>query len=97
MKALPIGSVVRGRDFKLLIIGYMMANVEDKVVTGYKAVKYPRGFAGMESLGILMLDEVQEVLFEGYRTDRETEFTEAIGVFAEESKELKGSDFDTFM
>lgn len=97
MKALPIGSVVKARGIKLLILGYQTFEQEDHIRMGYLAVKYPRGYAGRESLGILGFDEITEVLAEGRRTERETKYTEGLGRFADNCKELNVDEWELYV
>ena len=63
---LPLGSVVKARDLKLMILGDIDQAENGKMRTYYIAVQYPRGFATLASLGMIEPEEIQEVLFTGY-------------------------------
>ena len=99
MNVLPVGSVVRARDIKLMIAGYELFENKEKnqVRAGYIAVKYPRGYAGRESLGILGFDEIQEVLKEGLHTPGELRFTQGLGRFYHQAETLDGEKWNRFM
>lgn len=62
---LPIGSVVEAHNVKLCLLGARMVEKEGHLALAYVAVKYPRGFSGKESLGVVMAADIQNVLFEG--------------------------------
>lgn len=62
---LPIGSVIRAHNEKLFILGARMIEVEGKMSLAYLAVKYPRGYAGKESLGVVLNADIKEVIFRG--------------------------------
>lgn len=64
-RILPIGSVVRAHNVKLLLLGARMIEVEAKMTLAYLAVKYPGGYAGDESLGVVLSKDIEEVLFRG--------------------------------
>lgn len=97
MKVLPVGSVVRAGKNKLLIAGYQIFYEEQRVDMGYLAVKYPRGYAGKESLGILRFSEVEETLAEGLHTPGEKRYTEGLGRFWERAGELDPENWERFM
>lgn len=65
-RILPIGTVVEARGLKLILLGAILLEQDGKMVTGYHAVKYPRGFAGSESLGQLAASEITKVWAKGY-------------------------------
>lgn len=97
MKVLPVGSVVKARGIKLLIVGYQMFYRENRVNIGYLAAKYPRGYAGKESLGILQFTEIQDVLKEGLHTPEELRYTEGLRIFHEHAEGLDGEKWRLFM
>lgn len=61
----PIGSVVEAHNSKLCLLGARMVEREGHLALAYVAVKYPRGFSGKESLGVVLAAEIDKVLFEG--------------------------------
>lgn len=65
-RILPIGTVVEARGLKLLLLGAILMEQDGTMAPGYYAVKYPRGFAGEESLGQLAAAEITKVWAEGY-------------------------------
>lgn len=97
MNVLPVGSVVRARNMKLMIAGYELFEHKGQVCPGYIAVKYPRGYAGKESLGILHFDEIQEILKEGLHTPGELRFTQGLGRFYDQRKGLDWEKWNQFM
>lgn len=76
MEILPIGSIVRSGEEILIILGYSAYPGEEKLQSGYLVSKYPRGFAGIKSVGFLSYDKAKEVVFYGYKTDKQLEFGE---------------------
>ena len=64
-RILPIGSVVEAHDVKLCLLGARMVEKDGHLALAYVAVKYPRGFAGKESLGVVMAADIKKVLWEG--------------------------------
>ena len=62
---LPIGSVVKVREYKLCLLGARLEEREGKYVLAYCAVKHPRGFAGGDSVGLIPASAIEEVLFVG--------------------------------
>lgn len=68
-RILPIGTVVEARGFQLILLGAVLMERDGKMVLAYHAVKYPRGFAGEESLGQLAASEITKILAEGYEDE----------------------------
>ena len=64
-RMLPIGSVVEAHNVKLCLLGARMVEKDGRMALAYVAVKYPRGFAGKESLGVVLASDIKQVLFEG--------------------------------
>lgn len=69
---LPIGSVVRLKDLNqpIMIFGYLQQSaLKGDQVWDYVGIPYPQGNIDMSyQLGFMMTD-IEEVLFEGYRTE----------------------------
>ena len=76
MEVLPIGSIIRSGEENLIIVGYSAYPKAEKLQSGYLVCKYPRGFAGIKSVGFFSYDKVKEVVFYGYKTDNQLEFEE---------------------
>lgn len=96
MQVLPIGSVVQAKKEKLLITGYQLLEQKEELRLGYFAVKYPRGFAGIESVGVLQEEEIEGVLAEGYRCEKERKYTKGLSDFSENIKTIKASNWRMF-
>lgn len=69
---LPIGSVVtlKDLDFPVMIFGFLQKNgVQPDRYVDYIGVPYPVGNVGMEAQLGFQMDDITDVLFEGYRTE----------------------------
>ena len=62
---LPIGSVVEAHNEKLFLLGSRLVTTEGKMTLAYVAVKYPLGYSGKESVGVVLAEDIKSVLFEG--------------------------------
>ena len=62
---LPIGSVVEAGDVRLCLLGARMLEKEGCMTLAYCAVRHPRGYAGLESLGIVYAQDITRILFTG--------------------------------
>ena len=78
LQILPIGSVVKVRNYKLCLTGACMIEQEGKYVLAYNAVKHPRGFAGPKSMGTILSSAIEEVLFYGYEEQNGKKYREAL-------------------
>ncbi|MCI5700943.1 MAG: DUF4176 domain-containing protein [Lachnospiraceae bacterium] len=92
MKVLSIGSVVKAKGKKMLILGYKVFDENDKMLVGYYVTAFPRGYAGIESLGVILLEDVEEILAEGYVTSEEEQYAESLKAFAEQTQNVKASE-----
>lgn len=68
-KILHAGTVVEARGMKLLILGTSLVNEEGRAALRYRAVCYPRGFTGAESLRWLPPEAVTGICAEGYEDE----------------------------
>ncbi|MBQ1931288.1 MAG: DUF4176 domain-containing protein [Lachnospiraceae bacterium] len=75
---LPIGSVVEAHNVKLCLLGARMVEKDGHMALAYVAVKYPRGFAGKESLGVVLASDIKQVLFEGNEGKTGKKFNEGL-------------------
>ena len=69
---LPIGSVVtlKNLDFPVMIFGFLQKNgFQPERYVDYIGVPYPVGNVGMEAQLGFQMEDITEVLFEGYRTE----------------------------
>ena len=84
-KLLPLGSIVilEEGNQKLSIIGRGQLFDDDGTVGyfEYSSVLYPQGLLDVEEIYFFNHEDIEEVLFEGYRDEDEDEFLE---VYAEE-------------
>lgn len=86
---LPIGSVVKIKDLekKVMIFGYLQkCGVEHVKTVDYVGVPYPEGNIGpYAQIGFQRYD-IEEVIFEGYKTDEFLPWAERIVLYG--SKEV---------
>ena len=97
MKVLGIGTVVVRKGCKLLIIGYQLPNPGKKRNFGYFAVKYPRGEAGRESIGVLFPEEIEELCSEGYQTDEGRDYVSFLEILNESTKKIPEESWNKIM
>lgn len=79
MKVLPIGSVIKTHNTKILIASHFSKEVEGKMKYFYLGLPYPKGYCGKENMLAIPFEEEVEVLFEGYQNERGQRYTEALG------------------
>ncbi|MBQ4528365.1 MAG: DUF4176 domain-containing protein [Clostridia bacterium] len=63
---LPVGSVIRVDDTKLIILGNTTAPEDGKLTDFYLVAKYPLGYMGSKSVSAIKVDDDYKVEFEGY-------------------------------
>lgn len=74
-KLLPIGTIVKLKQpdtICMMIIGYYPIDEEAGQMYEYLTVLYPQGILSKESLFLMDLSEIKEVVFRGY-ADEESE------------------------
>lgn len=81
-KVFPIGSVVKCRNvkFPVVIIGRGQMTRKQNGETGYldySAVIYTTGFTNSDQLILFNHEDIEELLYEGYRDKNEDEFAES--------------------
>lgn len=67
---LPLGSIVSKNNIKYCILGYANIEKASKQILGYTVAPYPFGFLDKSLLGILDCEDVEEVIFVGYETEK---------------------------
>lgn len=80
-KLLPIGSIVllKGGVKKLMVIGLKPVKQEEPdVVYDYIAVMYPEGFLSAEHNFLFNHDDINDVVFTGYKNPEREAFIEFI-------------------
>lgn len=65
-RILPVGSVVEIQGKKVMLLGAALKEQDGRLVNGYYAVRYPRGFVTVESLGFAPTDAIERVCARGY-------------------------------
>lgn len=89
MRILPIGSVIKTGEVKLMIVGHFAKETENKNQYYYVALPYPIGYVDKDHVVTIKVEEELEVLHEGYQTERCETYTEQLSKVAELSpKEL---------
>lgn len=77
---LPIGSVVRLKkgDVLLMIVGRaQLFNQNSKIgYFDYSATLYPQGIDGSQEFVFFNIEDIDEVIFEGYRNSQEIDFAD---------------------
>ena len=68
-KTLPVGSVVKMKEYMALIVGVVIKETENNdLVKMYKIVPYPSGYNDGSSVRLIEASKVQAV-FEGYQSE----------------------------
>lgn len=86
-KILPIGSVVLIKNAvkKAMIIGYMqLGSRENNRLYDYVGVMYPSGSLGVETQFLFDHEDIQDIIFTGYKN---SEFDELINALEKEAAE----------
>ena len=86
MKALlPIGSVVLLKDAtkKLMIIGILQVDQNKHTLYDYLAVPYPEGFLGADTNFLFQHEDINDVIFTGYRNPEQDTFLKAMNLLYE--------------
>ncbi len=86
MKALlPIGSVVLLKDAtkKLMIIGILQVDQNKNTLYDYLAVPYPEGFLGADANFLFQHEDINDVIFTGYRNPEQDTFLKAMNLLYE--------------
>lgn len=75
-RILHTGTVVEAHSGKFLILGASLAEKDGKASVFYRAVGYPKGFAGAESLGWLSPEDITGICAEGYEDEEARSYYE---------------------
>ena len=86
MRILPIGSVIKVKDVKLMIVGHFSKDKETKVQYYYVTVPYPMGFVDKDKIIAVAINEDFEVVHQGYQTQRCEKYTEQMDKVSKLSK-----------
>ena len=89
----PIGSVVRIKDVRLVVIGHRMARDGESIGMCYLLVPYPLGFVDASSLSLTPASKIDEVVSRGYETDEGNEYLTGLQGMAESAKGVGYDDF----
>ena len=89
MKILPIGSIIKVDNIKLMVSGHFSKEEGDKNQYYYVCLPYPIGYVNKEKIVTVKVETEVEVLHEGYQTERGNTYTEQLSKVSELSvKEL---------
>lgn len=76
---LPLGTVVtlKNGNIKLIIVGraQLFNNGGTIGYFDYSALRYPQGMMGEQEFAFFNDEDIEEVLFEGYRDEQEIDFS----------------------
>lgn len=77
---LPIGSVVRLRNGikTIMIYGRRQVRTEDKQEFDYIACLYPEGNLNANYMYLFNHEDIEEVVFEGYKSEEDQEFVKKL-------------------
>ena len=77
---LPIGSVVRLRNGikTIMIYGRRQVRKEDKKEFDYIACLYPEGNLNANYMYLFNHEDIEEVVFEGYKSEEDQEFVKKL-------------------
>jgi hypothetical protein len=75
-KYLPIGTVVmlKGGRKELMITGYLVSEEGKQEVYDYSGCLYPEGIISSNQNAVFNHDQIQEILFKGFDSDKFKEF-----------------------
>lgn len=82
MRILPIGSVIKTDNMKLMVAGHFSKNENKKLQYYYVAVPYPVGYVGMEKVFTISVEAEVEVLHEGFQTEGGKNYTNKLESYA---------------
>lgn len=83
-RILPVGSVVELQGKKIMLLGAALQERDGRLVSGYYAVRYPRGFVTLESLGFVAAEEIENVCARGYEDAVGARYIEGVtGLYGE--------------
>jgi hypothetical protein len=78
---LPIGSVVKLKDTQdqlFMIFGWLQKSLQKGEIFDYIAVMYPEGLANRIMCFYFNEADIKEVLFEGFRNEKEQEYRDYV-------------------
>lgn len=89
MRILPIGSVIKVDNVKVMVVGHFSKEEGDKNQYYYTALPYPIGYVDKDRILTVKVEAEMEVLHEGYQTQGCEKYTEQLSKVSELSpKEL---------
>jgi len=69
-KFLPIGSIVKVKDQELVIVGYRISHPEFEKRYDYMGYPYPYGFIDTNTNIIFDFEEIESIVFEGFKDEQ---------------------------
>ena len=89
MRILPIGSVIKVDNVKLMVAGHFSKEEANKNQYYYVALPYPIGYVSKDKILTVKVEAEMEVIHEGYQTKGCEKYTEQLSKVSELSpKEL---------
>ncbi len=92
MQLLHIGTIFTKNEKNFLIIGYSVIKKDEKLLPAYKCVRLPLGFISKDSIKTVSIDDVDNVIFSGYKNEQANDYLEKLGkiydVFGEYGEEV---------
>ena len=83
-KILPIGSVIKVENAKLMVVGHFSKEKDNKNKYYYMAVPYPIGYLSVDKTVYVACDcDDYEVLHEGYQSEKGKQYTEQLSKLSE--------------
>jgi len=89
-KYLPVGSVVllKGGTKKIMINGYCVVTEKDPdKMYDYRGCPFPEGILGDRGAALFNIDQIEEVCFEGWKSDDSIDFLDRLEILVEKEKE----------
>ena len=96
MKVLPIGSVIRIKTNKAMIIGYRQVVKDGYYEYQYLLTAYPYGCSKKDSIRTYPMYAEKEVLFEGYVNERGKKYIDTLGRLTDNLTKADAKTFDFF-
>lgn len=78
---------------RYVVIGHRMTRDGEKVAAGYVLVPYPFGFADAQSLAVVPVGRVDELVAEGFKNDAASEHLAQFEGFAETLADTPYSEY----
>lgn len=71
---LPIGTVIKIKEYLLMIVGYKSIKGENAILHYYGVVPYPLGFLDDDSFNFILMDSSFDIVYRGYSSNESDKY-----------------------